>query len=133
LQADAAIPEAYLIDIDAVDILYLCMILQITSVISTIAPCMRRALGASFSRLMSVPSLNEPLPPPSPHKVLIANRGEVAIRIARTLQLFRIPSVAVYASDDSDSLHVRRCDTAHALSFSGAAAYAQSSSRNQKV
>jgi hypothetical protein len=63
------------------------------------------------------------LPRPGPHKVLIANRGEIAIRVARTLQLFQIPSVAVHATDDADSLHVLRCDARHALAGSGAAAY----------
>jgi acetyl/propionyl-CoA carboxylase alpha subunit len=62
-------------------------------------------------------------PQPGPHKVLIANRGEIAIRVARTLQLFQIPSVAVHAIDDADSLHVLRCDARHALAGSGAAAY----------
>jgi hypothetical protein len=85
---------------------------------------MRRTLRASFSRLMSTHSLPQVPPPrPCPHKVLIANRGEIAIRVARTLQLFQIPSVAVHAADDADSLHVLRCDARHALAGSGAAAY----------
>jgi len=85
---------------------------------SSCISCMRRVLMPFASRLMSSHA-----PPPPAHKVLIANRGEIAIRVARALQLSRIPSVAVHATDDSDSLHVRRCDAAHALGGSGAAAY----------
>jgi acetyl/propionyl-CoA carboxylase alpha subunit len=84
---------------------------------------MRSALLAAHFRLMSTNSHPDAhLPSPS-HKVLVANRGEVAIRVARALQLFRIPSVAVHAVDDSDSLHVHRCDASHALKGMGAAAY----------
>lgn len=93
---------------------------------------MLRVLTAC-SRLMSTHSIPSPLPSPAAHKVLIANRGEVAIRIARTLELFRIPSVAVYATDDFDSLHVRRCDASHTLSLPGTAAYACASSRRKRV
>ena len=45
-------------------------------------------------------------------KVLIANRGEIAIRIARTLHAMGIVSVGVYAHDDADSLHVEAVDEA---------------------
>jgi acetyl/propionyl-CoA carboxylase alpha subunit len=72
---------------------------------------------------MSSHSTPNPIQFSSAHKVLIANRGEVAIRIARTLKRLRIASVAVYAADDFDSLHVKRCDAAHALALSGTAAY----------
>ncbi|MFT3813355.1 MAG: carboxyl transferase domain-containing protein [Acidovorax sp.] len=56
-------------------------------------------------------------------KVLIANRGEIALRIARALQELSIPSVAVYADDDANALHVRAADTAVALGATGPAAY----------
>lgn len=72
---------------------------------------------------MSTNVFSDALAPSSSHKVLVANRGEVAIRIARTLQLFHIPSVAVHAIDDCDSLHVHRCNVSHALKGNGAAAY----------
>jgi acetyl/propionyl-CoA carboxylase alpha subunit len=56
-------------------------------------------------------------------KLLIANRGEIAGRIARAAADMEISSVAVYSEDDSRSLHLKAADEAHVLPGSGPAAY----------
>src|SRR3954471_12939529 len=57
------------------------------------------------------------------HKLLIANRGEVAVRIAQAAAELGIATVAVYSEDDARSLHTRRVDQAIALGGAGPAAY----------
>ncbi len=55
--------------------------------------------------------------------LLIANRGEIAIRIAQACADLGIRSVAIYAEDDSACLHTRKADQAVALVGRGVAAY----------
>ncbi len=56
-------------------------------------------------------------------KLLIANRGEIAIRIARTASDMNIATAALYSKDDAASLHVRASDEPLALKGTGPAAY----------
>jgi acetyl/propionyl-CoA carboxylase alpha subunit/acetyl-CoA carboxylase carboxyltransferase component len=56
-------------------------------------------------------------------KLLIANRGEIAIRIAQAAAELGIATVGIHSEDDATSLHVRRVDKAIPLKGKGAAAY----------
>jgi acetyl/propionyl-CoA carboxylase alpha subunit/acetyl-CoA carboxylase carboxyltransferase component len=56
-------------------------------------------------------------------RLLIANRGEIAIRIARAAADLRLTAVAIFSEDDAASLHVGSADEAVALKGTGAAAY----------
>ena len=47
--------------------------------------------------------------------VLIANRGEIAIRIARAARDHGVKSIAIYADGDRNALHVKACDEAYSL------------------
>src|SRR5271154_2527775 len=59
----------------------------------------------------------------TPNSLLIANRGEIAIRIMRAAAEMGLRTVAVFPDDDSGSLHTRKADEARRLSGVGAAAY----------
>ena len=52
-------------------------------------------------------------------KVLIANRGEIAVRICRTLDAMGVASAAVYAHSDRGAMHVEAAGEAHPLGDGG--------------
>ena len=56
-------------------------------------------------------------------KLLIANRGEIAIRIAEAASALGIATVGVHSEDDANSLHLKRVDEVRALKGRGAASY----------
>jgi len=63
-------------------------------------------------------------------KVLIANRGEIALRVIRTCQTLGIKTVAVYSDEDFNSLHVKKATEAHHI---GEAAPAKSYLNQERI
>jgi acetyl/propionyl-CoA carboxylase alpha subunit len=56
-------------------------------------------------------------------KILVANRGEIAVRIIRAAAELNMSTVAVYSEDDAHSLHTRMADETHSLAGKGVDAY----------
>src|SRR5256885_10045963 len=56
-------------------------------------------------------------------RLLVANRGEIAIRIIRAAAELGVRTVAVFSEDDAHSLHTRKADEAHPLRGTGVGAY----------
>ena len=56
-------------------------------------------------------------------KLLVANRGEIAVRIIRAAADMGIPTVSIYSTDDADAMHVHKADEAVALNGRGVAPY----------
>src|SRR5579862_5864741 len=76
---------------------------------------MKRAKDTRIGGISASPML--------PRSLLVANRGEIAIRVMRAAAELGIRTVAVFSEDDARSLHTRKADEARRISGVGAAAY----------
>ena len=50
-------------------------------------------------------------------KILIANRGEIAVRIARAAADLGIQTLSIYSEDDNNSLHIKKTDESAPVSY----------------
>ncbi len=62
-----------------------------------------------------------PSAPPRVRRVLVANRGEIAVRVIRACREVGIEAIAVYGEGEENALHVRTADDAYRIEGSGAA------------